>query len=289
MISPDGKWVIYVDCDPKDEWVCKGTFVVSTAGGKPRRLSSDFDRPRWGTWSPDSKRVLVIRGGVGQALALVSIDLASGKESTLAEGVTWQWSFSPDGKQIVYVRAGPAAQAPGMKRTDLFVVDSAGGVPTQITHTGDSAAPVWGLKSIAFARLATDGRELWQIQPDGSGLKTITGALREPFRAEGGNVSDGIEPVAWSEDGRALLSAWFTGTNAIPVTVDPVGGKIHELVDDDTSNAVAISRDGQLALAYTYPYQGGADEDSSTVLIVPYAGGKPTIVARGAGSPSWNR
>jgi dipeptidyl aminopeptidase/acylaminoacyl peptidase len=295
-VSPDGKWVVYMSCDPEDEWVCKGTFVVSTSGGKPRKLSSDVlsRPPPAGTWSPDSKRILVTRGSVDEEKTLVSIDIAGGKKLKIAEGISWGWSFSPDGKQIVYVRAGPPVHASGLKRTDLFVVDSAGGEPKQITHTGDSLAPAWGPKSIAFARLVPDGdwgrSEIWQVQPDGSGLKTITGPLPEPYRGDGGDASDGLIPVAWSEDGHALLSAWLEGTLAIPVAVDPEGGKIRELLEDDgNANAVALAHDGRMALAYTYPPIGGFDEDSATVLIVPYAGGKPKVVARGAGSPSWNR
>src|SRR4051812_30344905 len=42
VISPDGRWVVYVSCDPEDEISCKGTFVISTSGGKPRKLSSDL-------------------------------------------------------------------------------------------------------------------------------------------------------------------------------------------------------------------------------------------------------
>jgi WD40-like Beta Propeller Repeat len=293
VISPDGKWVAYVGgCAAEDEYQCKGTFVVSTSGGKPRTLSSDVDirRPVVSAWSPDSKHVVVLRGY--EEPVLVSIDLASGKELKLAEGVSWEWSFSPDGKQIVFARAGPGVHASGMKRTDLFVVESAGGEPKQITETGDSLAPVWGPKSIAFARLVPDGEwgrsEIWQVQPDGSGLKTITGPLPEPYRGDGGDGSDGLIPVAWSEDGRALLSAWLWGS-ALPVAVDPDTGEIRELLDQPLAYAVAIARDGRATLAYTYPSIGGFDEDSATVLIVPYAGGKAKIVARGAGSPSWNR
>ena len=296
VISPDGGWVVYVSCDPEDELSCKGTFVISTSGGKPRKLSSDLHtlRPGAGTWSPDSKRIVVSRGSPsGEEEALVSIDLASGKELKLAEGSSSSWSFSPDGKQIVYVRAGPAVSASGMKTTDLFVVDSSGGEPKQITHTGDSANPVWGPKSIAFARLLPDGQwgrsEIWQVQPDGSGLKTITGPLPKRYRSEsGGDTKEGLIPVAWSEDGRALLSG-FLWSSVMPVAVDPESGKIRELVGKEFAYAVAISRDGRMVLAYTYPPIGGFSEDSATVLIVPYAGGRTKIVARAAGSPSWNR
>lgn len=299
VISPDGRWVVYVSCNPKEELDCKGTFVISTSGGKPRKLSSDLNAgppgAAAGAWFPDSKRILVSRGSTDKQ-ALISIDLASGKELKLVDDSSGGWGFSPDGKQIVYVRASPPVSASGTTRTDLFVVDSTGGEPKQITHTGDSVQPVWGPKSIAFARLFPDrqwGRdEIWQVHPDGSGLKTITGPLPKPYRSEsGGDAKDGIGPVAWSEDGRALLGGFFWGSE-IPIAVDPESGEIRALGGNEFPEfpyTVAISRDGRAALVYTYPSIGGFDEDRATVLIVPYAGGKAKIVARGAGSPSWNR
>lgn len=293
VISPDGRWVAYVSCDTKDELSCKGTSVISTSGGEPRKLSHGSHT---GTWSPDSKRIVVSRGSLsGEEQALISIDLASGKELKLVEGSAWSWSFSPDGKQVAFVRAvGPVDSASGMERSDLFVVDSTGGEPKQITHTGDSASPVWGPKSIAFARLLPDGQwgrsEIWQVQPDGSGLQTITGPLPKKYRSEsGGDTKEGLVPIAWSEDGRALLGG-FLWSSVFPVAVDPESGEIRDLnAESDFPYAVAISRDGRAALAYTYPPIGGFSDDSATVLIIPYAGGKPKIVARGSGSPSWNR
>ena len=296
VISPDGRWVVYVSCNPKEELDCKGTFVISTSGGKPQKLSSDLNAgppgAAAGAWFPDSKRILVSRGSTDKQ-ALISIDLASGKELKLVDDSSGGWGFSPDGKQIVYVRASPPVSASGTTRTDLFVVDSTGGEPKQITHTGDSVQPVWGPKSIAFARLFPNrqwGRdEIWQVHPDGSGLETITGPLPKPYRSEnGGDAKDGIAPVAWSEDGRALLGGFFWGTE-IPIAVDPESGEIRALGKNDYPYAVAISRDGRAALAYTYPLIGGYSDDSATVLIFPYAGGKAKIAARGAGSPSWNR
>jgi WD40 repeat protein len=290
VISPDGEWVAYVGgCDSDGEDVCKGTFVVSTSGGEPRKVASDVHlRPAPScTWSPDSKRIVVTRGSTAADETLVSIDLASGKESKVATGGSWGWTFSPDGKQIAYAQAVEASDG---VRVDLFVVDSAGGEPNQITDTGDSAAPVWGPTSIAFSRLVPAGdwgrSEIWEIQPDGSGRKTITGRLPDQLRRDG---FDGLAPVAWSDDGRALLSGWTSGSGAIPAAVDPETGEIREIVENEFAHAVAISRDGRVALAYTYPPIGGFEEDTATVLIVPYDGGKPMVVARGAGSPSWNR
>ena len=119
-----------------------------------------------------------------------SVDVATGEEKKLAQGEFWGWSFSPDGRRIVFARAhGLSPENFGFEKFDLFVTDSNGGDTEQITDTGDSAYPVWGPKSIAFAKLISHrgwGRhEIWQIQPDGSGLETITGPLPERFLGKG--------------------------------------------------------------------------------------------------------
>jgi dipeptidyl aminopeptidase/acylaminoacyl peptidase len=287
VISPDGRWVAYVGCDDEDR--CAGTFVVSTSGGKPRKVSTDMGLgPRVAdTWSPDSKRLVLLRGGLGQT-TLVSIDVASGKELILAKDSPGIWSFAPDGKQIVYARTR------GGEASDLFVVDSTGGEPKQITHTGDALEPVWGAKGIAFAREVEKGDsfgdEIWQVQPDGSGIETITGPLRKPYLGDGGNGSEGLVPVSWSENGRALLGAWLLGSDSIPIAVDADGGKFRALAGAaEYMHTFDISADGRTALVSTFPPIGGWSDDTATVLIVPYAGGRPTVVAHGAATPSWNR
>ena len=182
-ISPDGASVAYVGgCSAED--ICKGTYVISTAGGKPRRISSDrlTFPPAAFTWSPDSKRLLLTRGSTPFEGELVSIDVADGSTSTIAKGRLYGTSFSPDGQQIVYSKATPATPRSGKDALDLFVVPSDGGKPKRITHTGDNAASVWGPKAIAFSRVVWKdswGRnEIWRIEPDGSGRETITGPCR---------------------------------------------------------------------------------------------------------------
>jgi hypothetical protein len=96
----------------------------------------------------------------------------------------------------------------------------------------------------------------------------------------------GLAPVGWSEDGRALLAAWLCEFSGEPVAVDPETGKIRLLGGGAYEGE--LSRDGRFVLV-----EGGGGADPSpeeqTVLIVPYAGGKPDIVATGARAPSWNR
>jgi len=288
VISPDGSSVAYVgDCDAED--VCHGTYVISTAGGKPRRISSDTAVSRPFIWSPDSKRLVVTRGPTPFDEDLVSINVSDGTESRLAKGRFYGASFSPDAKEIVYSKATSVTARSSEGAFDLFVVGSDGGAPKQITDTGDGAAPVWGPKSIAFAKLVPDrgwGRnEIWQVQPDGSGRRTITGPLPKELRGQG---FTGLMPVDWSDDGNALLAGWANEWGLVPVAVDPADGKSLRLVEDLAAESVAISRDGRFVLASRQPPVGTPDEENATVVIVPEGGGKPTVVARGAGSPSWN-
>jgi hypothetical protein len=116
-----------------------------------------------------------------------------------------------------------------------------------------------------------------------------------------GNGFIDLTPVGWSDNGRALLASGENGSSSVPVAVDPDTGETRKLAEvpvavdprklgeSETIHTAAISHDGRFALVYTEPFLGEKDEENATVLIVPYAGGKPTIDARGAGSPSWNR
>src|SRR5215218_10390060 len=100
-LSPDGKLVAYfADC-PASKLGC--TYVVSTAGGKPRLLSTKR-LDEWVTWSPTSERIASTSAFGGRAYQqgdeedeLVSINVASGEEVTLARAAQFfGWSFSPD-------------------------------------------------------------------------------------------------------------------------------------------------------------------------------------------------
>ena len=288
-LSPDGKWVAYLDDSVGN------LYLVPTAGGKPELLARGlYTQP---AWSPDSQRIAARlesdeggpEGPPRGSERLVSIDVASGKEATLMRGDSaWGWSFSPDGKRIVYgMSHGSNPEHFSGSNIDLFVSDRDGGEAEQITDTGDNGYPVWGPKSIAFARLIPYngwGRhEIWRIQPDGTGRASLTGSLPKRFLIQG---CVGLAPIDWADDGRALLAAWLCEFSDDPVAIDPGTGAIRDL--GWGSDTAALSRDGRLALLAG---GGGAEPpaEEQTVLIIPYGGGKPKIVARGAVAPSWNR
>jgi hypothetical protein len=290
-ISPDGKWVAYMDeCRHAESPTCDRAYVVPTAGGKPRRLA---DGVFLMTWSPDSRRIFVDREEDAAGAPLTRIDVATGEEEevTLPSGTVSDRSFSPDGKRMVFAvdtRKNPV----GADRPDLFVAQSDGSEPERITDTGDSASPVWGPKSIAFARVLPDrgwddSGEIWQIQPDGTGRTAITGPLPKRFLDEG---SHGLIPIDWSDDGSALLVGWLNSWGSTPVAVDPGTGKISELGEWSVTvtATVGLSDDGRLVLVDTGE---GAEApiEKERILILPYAGGDPLLDLHGVSWPSWNR
>jgi dipeptidyl aminopeptidase/acylaminoacyl peptidase len=290
VLSPGGKLVAYfADCRASNLGC---TYVVSTSGGKPRLLSTRrLDEAI--TWSPTSVRIGSISAFGGREYQqgneedeLVTIDVPSGEEVTLARAAQFfGWSFSPDGERVVFARAGRTAEGYVSEDIDLFVTAADGGETRRITETGDSSVPVWGPKSIAFAkynRFDNEGgrSEIWQIQPDGTGRTRVIG-----------HGHGGLFPIDWSEDGSALLAGLVGNSGSEPIAVDPETGAARKLGRFGRpwgSDTIALSRDGRSVLIQDGSF-ADVPPEKMTVLIVPYRGGKPTLVARGARTPSWNR
>jgi hypothetical protein len=286
-LSPDGNLVAYLDG-------CGGTTVhcrlrtVPSSGGNAKVLARDVNAEF--TWSPDSERIAASQSTPDGGGVLLSIDVSSGEVVTLTRGSLYGWSFSPDGSRIVFARADRNPDSFGFfdEQVDLYVAEPDGSKARRITESGDNGYPVWGPRWIAFAKLVGDtwgAFEIWRIAPDGKGRETITGRTPEHFL---GKDYYGLIPVDWSDDGSKLLGAWITNFDAPPIAVDPETGELRELGRGlgPGLRTAALSRDGRVALVATFARQRLAD---TTVDIVPYAGGKPVVVAREAQAPSWNR
>ncbi|HWB94089.1 MAG TPA: amidohydrolase family protein [Puia sp.] len=108
VYSPDGRWIAYVSwCDTSGG----ALWRVSTAGGRPEKLSrlpGEYQRP---AWSPDGTQLAVVRGapklgdrddpGIGQ-LTLVPVN---GEPICVVDDSVPLWnhlSFAPDGERIFY-------------------------------------------------------------------------------------------------------------------------------------------------------------------------------------------
>jgi Tol biopolymer transport system component len=278
-ISPDGRWVVYSGgCDPAG--ACRGLYLVTSAGGRTRFLARGGGDARW---SPDSRRVVFPNG-----TSFVRLDVATGRSHEIVRGKAqevWGWSFSPAGDEIAYAVARPG-RCFGSD-FDLYVVRVGGGTPRRLTRDGCSAFPVWGAGGIAFARLVSYrgwGRhEIWRVNPDGSGRRTITGRL--PARLLGQGIT-GLVPIAWSADGRRLLAGLTNEFGAVPFAVDPERGTTRRIGGYGYADwPEGVSRDGRSLLVSV---GNVASYDGTRVEIVAYDGGRRRVIARRAGEASWN-
>jgi Tol biopolymer transport system component len=303
-ISPNGKWVAFFSECSESTWKCS-LFITPASKAKPKLLASGF----YGEfhWSPSSDRIVAARSHTdegGLVEDLVSIDVSSGDETTLTQGALYGWSFSPDGSKTVFaVAQHPSGEGFSGDEVDLFITGQDGGEAKQITSDGHSGYPVWGPKSIAFAKLisclpatsqevmvgctnnAWGRHEIWQLQADGSDRRPIVSPLPKRFQGQG---YIGLIPLDWSADGRALLAGWLNEWGRIPMAVDPETGDVRQLAEDQASDGVALSRDGEMALVASVD-NVGSYPNANAVLIAPFAGGRAHLVASGATSASWNR
>jgi hypothetical protein len=273
-VSPDGRWVAYDKCLASRERCQTGNapfalFLVATSGGKPRLLARATTYP---SWSPRSDRILALRRN-----ALVSLDLDGNLRVLEQSPSTAGWSFSPDGKWVVYAKARQHTKC----GSDLFIVRASGGQERRLTR-GRDIFQVWGRHWIAFSRYPKTcayARRIWRIRPDGSGRQPVTG--RPPSGSYVQGAYYGFDPIEWTPNERVLLAGLATEWGAEAIRVDAATGVFRRL----SGYALDLSRDGRVALV-TSP---GA-EGPYTIAAVTLADGHRRVLAHGdVAFPSWNR
>ncbi len=282
-ISPDGRWVAF-ERQLGSRVYPRDLMLVATSGGRPRLLMRAVGQA---VWSPDSKRLAVLQFLDDRRSALLSITIETGERTTVARGSLSDWSFSPRGDEIAYVRADPAGSGPFLGDSDVYIAGLDGGGERRVTDDGDSAFAVWGPREIAFARLVPyrgwGAHEIWLVRPDGSGRRLLTKTPRSLL----GSGIVGLVPVAWSADGRALLAALANEFGGVPFAVDPRSGSVRRVGDFDYGAwPDGLSRDGRSVLV---SYGDVNVTQRTRIEVVPYVGGPGRVFARRAGEASWSR
>jgi hypothetical protein len=285
LIAPDGSAVIFQSLTAHRPPALE---LVAATGGPPTPLAAPAASSFSTAWSPDSKTIVTTLGTSPERERLVLIDLATHSMRTIASGSFQGASFSPDSSQLAYARAPNFKHFPAS--SDIYTVAVAGGVPKRITANHRSTVPVWGPTKIAFARTfkARGRREdapksnVWLMNPDGSQARQLTRA-KAPF------LLSGPAPLAWSASGAQLLAQFGGQDTAYGEGLNPLTGAVHRLTAKKSIalqlQAAGISRDGSTVLATTGGLEPGP---GSAVVTVPFAGGPPTTLIRGAFAPSWN-
>lgn len=266
VISPDGKLVAVLDYPAA--YPGSTIFKVYRSSGGPPLVTMPADFTGL-TWAPDS-RTLVTTDAT--ATRLLTIDAATGAQTTVATGQLGGASFSPDSKRLAYATQAGA----------LNVVDLANGMTKTLRRHATS--PAWGPHTIAFGTThKRGGQTIWNvatIRPDGTHFRQLT-------HVHPTNFYFGLTPAAWSANGRHLATAtmaadgyWFN-----TYVVDAVHGGARLLFRGLTNTT--ISRNGRWIIGQT-----GDPEccgfQYSDVARVPWGGGKKRVLVRHAMTVSSN-
>lgn len=136
QVAPDGKRVVYSALGQ--------LYQRELPEGQPRRVSSARDRfEYYPSFSRDGREIVFVSWNDAQFGRVIKRELASGRETVLTPeaGKYLQPRFSPDGRQVAFVRAkGGYLTAPwqGLE-TGVFLVSADGrGQPERISKDGDS-------------------------------------------------------------------------------------------------------------------------------------------------------
>ncbi len=292
-VSPDGQTIVFYRLGKGNQPA--DLLVAPAAGGAPKKLMSNWQDPFVFAWSSDSSTIAVLRGPEVGKQRLVTVNLASGAQRTIDQGYFSGVSFAPGGsEQLVYAKA-PNENFP--PRSDIYRIDilppGAIGVaaeePQQLTTDHRSLSPLWGPNErIAFVKhLGEKSRkygpknDLFLMNPKGKGVKRLTHTKVGPLLA-------GLDPTAWSANGKQLLAEFGGQDTTYAVTVNPRTGAERALTKERETGFVgtALSRNGKFVLGSLGGFEPGPGHK---VVSIPYKGGKPKVLANNASEADWNR
>jgi dipeptidyl aminopeptidase/acylaminoacyl peptidase len=288
-VSPDGKSVAYLHTGAENAQELK---VAPAAGGPSRRLMTNFREPFNLEWSPESNLLAALRGPELGKRKLVIVDVATGVQRVVAEGFFSGFSFSPDGGELVYAKAGSEKFPP---RSDVFrvqflppgAVSVAAEQTVRLTKDHRSSFPLWGPQKIVFVKTLDAKKrkygpknELYLMGPSGKGVKRLTHTNVPP-------LLQGLFPTAWSASGSRLLAEFEGQDTTYAVKVNPKTGaqKPVDKAGEQGFVGTAISGDGKSVLGYTGGFDPGLKHN---VVSIPYAGGKPNVLVKNAFLPDWS-
>jgi serine/threonine protein kinase len=266
-LSGDLKWIAF-SSDRSGEGNLD-LWVVSTAGGPPRRLTRQEINARQPEFSPDSRALLFRSDREGGGIFRTGLDARDGAPaSSLFAAGGLRPRFSPDGKRVVYwtgLDGSGDLLAPGASR--IYVKAVGGGEPRQVCPEFSAAAyPIWSPdgKSILFVGRRNGGRsgdpQVWMTHVDAC-TPTPVGS-RADF--QGSNPEFVISLEKWLPGGRLLFRnegdsatnglfelefAMATGARlgAVKRVTQPVNNlRAASVVDEFTLAYAVVQRDASL-------------------------------------------
>jgi len=271
-------------------------LILAPADGSAplSRLATGWREPFTFAWSPDSASIAAVLGPELGPKRLVLIDVVTGAQRTIAHGFFSGVSFAPGGAQLVYGRAASESFPP---RSDVYRFDIlppgatsvAAEQPHRLTNDHRSFGPLWGpndrivlVKHLGEKRRKYGPKnDLFLINPNGSDVKRLT-------HTKVGPLLSGLSPTEWSANGKRLLAEFGGQDTTYAVTVNPRTGAERTLTKEREVGFVGtpLSKDGSTVLGSLGGFEPGPGHK---VVSIPYAGGKPTVLANNASEPDWSR
>jgi Tol biopolymer transport system component len=280
-VSPDGEWVAY---ERESQSGTSELRLYQVGIHKSERLLNPWAESFVFAWSPDSTKVAAITVGVRGKRTLLVIDAKSLKREKVATGYFNGASFSPESDEIVY----GVSQTENTLKSDIFRYELGGPAPKALTKGKKSAYPLWGPKDqIVFAGQvrAGGGREspasqLFVMNPEGQRVSQVSHTKIAP-------LSQGLLPIAWSENGARLLTEFAGEDQSYAVAVSTVTGSEKKLTKNAETGlqGAALSPDGTTVLGTVGLGFGG--NPNPKVVTVPWGGGPEKVLVPGGYEPSW--
>lgn len=270
--SPDGKRIICtIDAGKgRDGWVHYGIASVPAEGGEiatiPIQSDTEITTVPYGGGnhvSPDG-RTIVFAGQRTHARAdnnhIWTLPIEGGKPKQLTNApaplTDWYPCWSPDGRNIAFVRANVPANWAVVGKADIYVVPADGGEPRQLTSESDrvfEAGPVlWSPDGKLLAYLSRDKDD----DADGT-LKVIPPDGGEPRAVARVQHIYANKEMAWSPDSKRI--AYNAVDNKIEI-VSLENGSIKE-IDPHLTN--------------TNIYHLDWSHDGEKLLFAGWTGGDP--------------
>jgi Tol biopolymer transport system component len=249
-LSPDGKWLLYVNAASGNPDI----YLQATTGHTSINLTIDSTATDvTPVFSPDGEAIAFRSSRDGAGIFIMGRTGESVRRLT-RRGFNPAWF--PDGKQVVFATDAGFVETRSGGVSELWVVAAAGGEPRRL-FAGDAVQPRVSphARRIAFWSLPTDGdlkqfsgstRDIWTIAVDGSNAVRVTT-----------DDANDWNPI-WSADGRWLyfLSNRAGSMNLWRIAIDettglPAGAPQALTVPAAYTRDFSLSADGRLGLYAT--------------------------------------
>jgi dipeptidyl aminopeptidase/acylaminoacyl peptidase len=288
QLSPDGKTVAFSVSlpDVSENRNAHSVWTVPLAGGAPRKIADQADRPRW---SPDGKRIFYTgtSGGASQIWSMNPDGSGASQVTHLSTEASGQ-TLSPDGKYLVVTsEVYPDCGADDACNAKHLQADKNSKVEARvITGLLYRHWTTWQGKTRShLLAIALEDGKATDLTP---GDKVVP-----PFSLGGPDdyvVSPDSHEVAFSMNSDAVPAI---STNNDIYVIPIIGGQAQKVTSSPgADNSPLYSPDGKY-LAYRSQQRAGYESDKWRLMVLERATGKVTIptdaIDRSVDSFTWAR